>query len=227
MQKHILVVGASAVSFAAGAATGFFIAKAKLRAHYEEIANSEIAEASRHYRKRFSEKEYKNPSEAVEALIPAARNEPAEDLSPDAEKALREYQGEIEAGADELEGGPERNIFEPVTPPAGVKFNMTFPESEPVEVISMEEYLEHDDVPQVTLSYFEGDQTLVGKGDQYVNVKDTIVTLDALQFGNKSDDPRVVYIRNKKTGILFEVLHHEGTSAQTIFGIEETTSEED
>lgn len=76
-----------------------------------------------------------------------------------------------------------------------------------------------DDQEQVTLTYFSGDDVLSDERDTVMAEPDAIVGLDNLQkFGHGSGDPNVVYIRNPRLEVDYEVIRSEGTFAQEVHG---------
>lgn len=67
-----------------------------------------------------------------------------------------------------------------------------------------EEYENHD---KVTLTYYEGDDTLADETEEIIaDVSETIGDEALKCFGQGSDDPDVVYVRNERLGIDYEVV---------------------
>lgn len=73
---------------------------------------------------------------------------------------------------------------------------------------------------QVALIFYDGDEVLADEhGTVIHNPKSTIGT-DALDsFGKGSRDANVVYIRNPKTGVDYEIYQNMGTYAEEVHGI--------
>ena len=87
-------------------------------------------------------------------------------------------------------------------------------------VISHDEYMEGTrNFSQVTLTYFAEDDTLIDEGDVPVENTDRVVgDVNLSKFGHRSNDPRVVYIRNEKLGADYEVLLHDGSFGEIVHG---------
>ena len=90
-------------------------------------------------------------------------------------------------------------------------------------VISYEEYAdEHSDFDKVTLTYYEGDDTLTDDRDEPIDDVSRQIGEDALtMFGRKSHDKNVVYVRNERLGSDFEVMRDPGKYSVIILNIEE------
>lgn len=74
---------------------------------------------------------------------------------------------------------------------------------------------------KVTLTYYDRDGSLVDESEELVhNVVDTIGEEALFEFGNKSDDPNVVYIRNEKLAIDYEIIRVFNSYAEDVLGIE-------
>ena len=90
-----------------------------------------------------------------------------------------------------------------------------------VYIISSREFEHGDnDYSQNTLTYFEGDDVLVDERDKPIHNKSNVIG-DAgnLRFGDQSNDPNVVYIRNEHLEVDFEVCRSSGTFTEEILGI--------
>jgi len=98
------------------------------------------------------------------------------------------------------------------------------PEKDPIEVVSDIRNTEGMDHPYIidadcfasdglennklTITYYEGDDTLVDDGEEIIVDRDMIIGMDTLrQFGDGgSMDPDVVYVRNEQLGIDYEII---------------------
>jgi hypothetical protein len=87
-------------------------------------------------------------------------------------------------------------------------------------VISQEEFMENeDDFPQNTLTYYAGDDILADDRDEVVdNVEDLVGTDNLVRFGHGSNDPNVVYVRNEKNSVDFEIALSTGKYAEEVHG---------
>lgn len=84
---------------------------------------------------------------------------------------------------------------------------------------------EHD-YTQNTLTYYEGDDVLTDDRDQPIHNKRPVVGEDNLQFGEKSNDPNVVYIRNNHLEVDFEVCRSAGSFAEEVLGYTEPSNKQ-
>jgi len=90
-------------------------------------------------------------------------------------------------------------------------------------VIHHDEFMINDDGnEQVSLTYFAGDDVLVDERDQVMRDVDTTVGLENLQkFGHGSHDPLVVYIRNPRLEVDYEISKSDGTFATEVHGFQD------
>lgn len=84
---------------------------------------------------------------------------------------------------------------------------------------------EHD-YAQNTLTYYEGDDVLTDERDQPIHNKRPVVGDDNLQFGEKSNDPNIVYIRNNHLEVDFEVCRSTGTFSEEVLGYTEPSNKQ-
>lgn len=77
------------------------------------------------------------------------------------------------------------------------------------------------------LTYFEYDETLVDDDEAMIDDIDQVVGFDNLKrFGHGSGDPMVVYIRNDRQEIDFQVMRHTGSYAEEVLGLVESESDD-
>lgn len=88
-----------------------------------------------------------------------------------------------------------------------------------IYVVSLEEFSEemaHFD--KQTLTYYEDDDVLTDEGDEQISDVDSLVG-DALdRFGDGSEDPEVVYVRNVRLSTDFEVIRLSKSYKETVLG---------
>jgi predicted ATPase with chaperone activity len=81
-----------------------------------------------------------------------------------------------------------------------------FPEDKPPYVISLEQFSEGA-LESDTLYYYEEDDTLADTQEEQISDYVDLIGEDVLdRFGEKSEDPDIVYVRNEKMGIDYEVI---------------------
>lgn len=86
-------------------------------------------------------------------------------------------------------------------------------------IISNEEFEDAElEYTQNTLTYYQGDAVLTDEHNQPVPIN-TVVHESNLQFGNASGDKNVVYIRNDKLEVDFEVVQDLGYYTEEVLGV--------
>lgn len=205
---------------------------------YEERLEFEIGYARDFYARRNKADEYATPEEAAKALIGEVAEEDAHILTEtEAAEALKQYQGEktdynkVKLKADEVvkDIPPEvvkSNVFVNGKPlnPDEFDYDTEVPlrSAETPYVITFDEFMQNDrDYAQTTFTYFEGDDILTDERDEIIqDVEGTIGTDNLVRFGAGSKDPNVVYIRNDRTSIDFEVTRSTGKFGEEVAGFQ-------
>lgn len=86
-------------------------------------------------------------------------------------------------------------------------------------IISVEEYLQNeDDRTQTLITYYAGDDVLVDENETPIPNRDKIV--GDLRFGHGSNDANVVYVRNPKLDLEWEIVYDRGTYQEEVLGLE-------
>ena len=208
-----------------------------LKKHYELIAEEDIADVKEHYARK--EKKEKKKFEKLDKLS----EEYYKDIRNDYHDALKRlgYASEEEADADpnfDKEAWLNEALGAEVNPGWTIEHEKTTISVEDVPlhirdadvrsnsvpyVISREEFEdETSEFDRATLSYFEEDETLADERDEPIPNKLDTLGPDALdRFGDSSDDPNVVYVRNHKLGLDFEVCRNPGAYSTVILGLDE------
>lgn len=92
-------------------------------------------------------------------------------------------------------------------------------------ILSAREFEEGElDYSQNTLTYYEGDDVLTDERDQPIHHLQKIVGAENLKFGEMSDDPNIVYIRNNELEVDFEVCRSKGTFTEEVLGFTEPSN---
>lgn len=213
------LVVASIISATAGGVVGTVITKRVLNESYSEILAIEIDEAKRFYDGLHKRGVFETPESTVAAA--------------EATRALVEYQGQdpdeeeethiipvevVEAIPEEIE---EENIFDSQTT-STFNYESELAKRTPGQpyVITDAEYLQNESgYEQVTLTYYAGDNVLADDRDQMVENVSRIVGDENLnRFGHGSNDSRVVYVRNDKMSVDYEILLHDGDYSVVVHG---------
>lgn len=103
---------------------------------------------------------------------------------------------------------------------ASVKSQLNETPSRPY-IISVEDFNECDrEYEQETLMYYQGDETLLDESEEIIsNVNELIGDEALLNFGKNSDDPDVVYVRNEKLTMDYEIIRQEGSYSEICSGV--------
>lgn len=89
-------------------------------------------------------------------------------------------------------------------------------------VITMEEFLEDSIYDKLTIYYYEDDDTLADEEGACIADVASIIGDDALNsFGEGSEDPEVVYVRNPMLGIDYEVIRLSKSYAKEVLGFKD------
>ena len=215
------ILGAvAAVGVTLGAFGGYLFAKKRLTAQYDHILKQEIDHAKEFYAKLYKADEPTVADAVKNRIAPEEQEEVAQ-----AALALREYQGEegVEIEVEEAEVVvKEENIFLK-------KDDFDYQEAleerlenggERPYVISHVEFMENDlEHEQESVTYFEGDDILCDERDESLEPAYTVGEDNLTKFGYGSNDNNVVYVRNEKLGIDYEILRSRGKYTREVLGV--------
>lgn len=111
----------------------------------------------------------------------------------------------------------EEEVEQPELPPFEKK------KIKPIELITSDEFFDTENTHEkITLVYYEGDDTLADERDGIIPNANAVIGPDAVDnFGEGSDDPNVVYVRNNKSSCDFEVVRNTGSYSKEILGYDE------
>lgn len=100
------------------------------------------------------------------------------------------------------------------------------PSDEDPYLITIDEYMDdEEDFEKITLTYFEGDDTLCDERESIIPDVDTVVGVDNLKFFGRSSstvyepDANAVYIRNVRVQSDFEVIREEMSYSEAVLGM--------
>lgn len=94
-----------------------------------------------------------------------------------------------------------------------------FNESPTPYVITSEQFgeeMDHHD--KLTIEYYALDNTLVDDGEEIISDVEATIGDAILSFGDGSDDADVVYVRNEKMAIDYEVIRLNKSYSETVLG---------
>lgn len=224
-----LLIGVALVSLTSGAVAGYLYAKKSLYKRFENEFEGELEGMRKFYEaraRRNKEGEFATAESAAETL-----------LAEKAAEALDSYQGKAPVDyTTPPEPEPEAVVVEEKVVEKKVRnvfverprSNDSFDYDEEIQhrtsdkpyVISFEEFAENKpDYIQNTITWYEGDEVLADEREEPIpDVEGTIGTNNIDRFGHGSKDPKIVYIRNERLDLDFEVVRHEGSYAEVVLG---------
>ena len=236
----LAVVGV--VCLATGGVGGYFFAKKKLAAFYEQLATEEIADAKVFYAglHKVDENgdnvtpqavfEQKHGAEAAVEATRIYRGERAAELALEegddnfpegtpADIAMDEAQLKITEAKIHSVENVSSNVF--VDPSFDLEEEMRFRTKTAPYIITHDEFFAGDlDYETNTLTYFEGDDTLTNEKDEPIREIDKMIGEDHLvRFGHGSKDRNIVYVRNDRLETDFEVIKSTGSFLEEVLGI--------
>lgn len=219
-RKVLLAVGIIGLGwgFTFGAMAGYQFAKRRLEPKYEQRLAEEIEDTKRFYARLNDEKKGVKPSDFLETAADAL--ERYQGLADDDGETVREPDVEINVEV--------KNVFTDNRPE---EFDLEFEQSnrspEIPYIIDHDEYMSAEPgFEQVSLTYYEGDDTLADDQDKHIPLVDDVVGEDNLRFGYGSGDPNTVFIRNEKMSTDFEVTKSDGKYAHEVLGLQHSAEYE-
>lgn len=220
-------------AFGCGAVVGGIVTAAvldrQLRLKYNQIADDEIEYMKDFYREKEAEllDEQKRiasqPKPDLERITTNLKEKAKSELISEGEGYSQPVTAEDvdELQEREAEEEEERNAFVDL-PPWNYDKELASRNGDVPFIMHLEEYQQSECSHQVTITYFEGDDVLVDESDEVISKKDEVVGMENLnKFGYGSNDPNVVYVRNPKLDVEYEILRHQGHYAKEILGLEE------
>lgn len=193
------------VGVAAGFAAGFYIAEHRLKTKYSKLAFEEISRIREHYygekdKKKFPDED-KPPINEVKVVVEERPTRPSVPVS----EPRRE------------------NVFQGVEPNEEWNYQTEISQRTPDApyIIHLDEFrentVEHD---QVTYTYYESDDVMSDSRDQKIEepLDETFGLGNLLKWGHGSNDSNIVYIRNERLGLDFEILRDRGSYAEQVSG---------
>lgn len=219
----IVLAGVGIIGAAAGVAGGYFLAKKRLEKVFAEKADSEIAEAREFYSRRVNKIGENGEALTPQDILVAEHGE-------EALEALTRYQGNVPEVDEEDEAllaktvtkvevkeeVVERNVFN--DPTFDLQVELEARSTEKPYVISHDEFFDSDkEYESQVLTYFEADDTVVDEGDKALDDPDRLIGEDTLnRFGHGSRDKNVVYARNDRLEMDFEIVRGSGSYLEAL-----------
>jgi len=193
---HILVT--AVVGAVTGAAAGYIFAQRRLETKYATQYENELAAFKTYTAMIKKEDEFSSPVTAAAVLGVVPDNINTETA---AEKLIQSlgYRGDK-------------------TPPTVIVRDTTRP-----YLLRKDEFLDNESgLEQTTLTYFKGDDILCDEADNIVEDVDRVVGKANLdRFGELSEDDNVVYVRNEKLRVEYEIMLDQREYAEVVAGLKE------
>lgn len=233
-----LVIGGIVVGAGLGAVGAYFFTKKRLESKYAEDAAEEIASMREHYHDKAIAMEINVDKPKLAEIVKEQgySTEPPMAVTPpsavvEAAEAAQEEEGDLRPEAAEV----AKNVF---TDPRVTEEDLGMPlvedtwndEKERTRrsvnrpyVIHKDEVHENEEYDTATFTYYEEDDVLCNERDEVVSKedRDDVVGEGNLNmFGHGSGDASIVYIRNDKLEMQFEIVRSPNTYAEEVHGFE-------
>lgn len=221
VSQTTLVIGIG-VGIAVGAGVGYYVAKRRLTTKFDKIAQDEIEQMRSHYRAKEAARQEQTEKPDLQDKVkelgyvpPREEKSPAVAPVPEPEaKNVFEEHGE-EGG----ERGLSTDVWDHDKELASRVVGQPF-------VIHREEFGDGDR-EKTTLTYYVQDDVLANEADQRMEGIDETVGLENLEkFGHGSDDANVVYVRNDRLDVDFEIVRSGGSFTAEVLGQDDGLDDE-
>lgn len=233
MRKDILkFVGMFVGGVAVGYAAGYFTTKRSADKFYAELAAHEIQEVKEHYRLLRKENvdlegatieidiEEKPDSVSTEELLDILNREGYMVDENDISRIMNE-----EIQSEDIKELEVTNVFRETQSSFDTddEYEEMVANRDPdfPYVIHVTEYMANEpEYEKYTLTYFEGDDTLVDERSQIVPDIERMVGIESLtMFGKYSGDNNIVYVRNERNNVDMEIIRDHGEYVQKVLGV--------
>jgi hypothetical protein len=164
-------------------------------------------------------KGYRGEQELVAAATEVAENAFVPDAEDQTAWAIPKY---IEEAIQDNIVTPEQHISDKFGPAAAQPKRESRVDKNKPYVVSSDEALSNEaNYSSSTITYYEGDDTLCGEGDDILDDASRLLTVgtNLSDFGTMSGDPNVVYIRNDQIQMYLEVLRDERKYSEVVAGL--------
>lgn len=228
-------VGGSIIGFGAG----YVVAKKRLEAALELRFQQELVSVKDAFDRGQKAGQYGTPESAANALIDPAEqarllgDSLAGEISEEARKEFEEKYIEpytsLEGTTDDegfmLDQKGERvvagvvNVFEQ-QPVLVAGYPNPSDENAPYLISVDQFHEEHDEYDKNSIVWYAGDLVLADETEAEIHdIPNTVVPDFADHFGFSSGDPEIVYVRNDRLGIDFEIARDYGLYAEKVMGV--------
>jgi hypothetical protein len=229
-------VGFFAGGIGVGIAIGFFIghrySREKIKAEAFAESKAEVEEIRETYHRLQSQKKFTEPKPSAEEII-----------------AERGYATGVDAAGNETFVRPDGTVVEVseprrlLTPPVPVNparpkrtaaaekdkndgwnypLEMSRRNPQLPHIIHQDEFATSESgYTQSSITYYNEDDVLADETDEAIEDPDALVGLENLQrFGHGTDDVNILYVRNPKLELEYEIVRHPGSFAEEVLGLD-------
>jgi flagellar basal body-associated protein FliL len=244
-QQWVIIGVTAGVSVLLGGGASYLFFKKRFekqfKLYYKEVSNREIAEARRYYASRSKRDEYADPTEVLERVKSEEETKAKDKIARTPEKnefAENTYSGRVGAldytsdDKSETQEPPEllvvevkdriKNVFTESEPVGDFDYEVEIPKRTPDEpyVLHYDEFYENDkEFQQVSVTFYEEDGVLVDEREQpFADSEASVGDVNLTRFGYGSKDPNIVYIRNERLEMDFEIARASGSYVQEVLG---------
>jgi hypothetical protein len=222
--RGVLVPSAAVLAMGAGFLVGYKYATHILEGKYSEQLQDELDKTKEYYTKLYKQEEFETPEKAIEALIPEK-----------AVEALRTYTGNVPITQPAGERPNEKinyttqsevvkeqkNVFTRVLAPLDIEEERKKRTEEAPYIISEEEFGDNEEGhAQSHITFYEGDGVLADTDDSPMIVDEIVGDNNIVKFGQWSNDPRILFVRNHRFGTDYEITLSAGKYAREVAGLE-------
>lgn len=220
-QQVFILLATATFAAVGGAVLGASVAAKRFKLKYEEIAEQEIEEARRYYSVLHKDGKLGDPVTALEELV--QENGYAAPPSSVTTSAAHPALAQVEKFGAKPKP-EEKNVFRDSLP---AKDDWDYDEeltqrteTEPY-IIHHDEFFQGDkDYVQQTLTFYSNDDVLIDARDDIIEDSDaTVGDLNLQKFGHGSKDNRIVYVRNDRLEVDFEIIKNEGSYSKDVLGV--------
>lgn len=206
-QQYLILGGTALVSAALGAGASYLVLNKRLEAKYEEIAREDLKDAKAYYKVLYKTgDEYASPVGLANAL----------------EVKVQElgYQSTATSTIVVADEKTPIAVYDNVDDSENAALDPTMRSADYPYVVTQKEHLENErEYTQITLTYFEEDDVLVDEGETPIEKTDeTVGDANLTRFGLGSNDNNVVYVRNERLEVDFEIVRNKGSFAKEVLG---------
>lgn len=199
MNLKLIAIGGSILSFAAGAAAGYFVARRRAETEFNTLLENEIEETRKHYARLYKRDEFDTPGAVLAKRTPKSV---PDDSRPDGHSAFKADTQTVERILGELKYKLKDDVAEEPDQGYTILNNPDHP-----YVISDEMFMENTPgYSQIELTWFEDEVLMVDEDQEVVeDIQDMVGYENLKQFGHLSEDPAIVYVRNERREQDYEI----------------------